>query len=130
MAIIHYNLGVKILNDKFGIQVRGGCSCAGTYGHYLLNVEPEHSNRITELINKGDYSEKPGWIRLSLHPIMTDSEIIFIAEAISALCKNYPEWVKEYTVEYACNHIKTMEAKDSEKIIERIDGWYDKIKLS
>ena len=36
---LHFNLGVKLLNDKFGIQTRGGCSCAGTYGHYLLNVK-------------------------------------------------------------------------------------------
>ncbi|MDZ7846599.1 MAG: hypothetical protein U5L96_07440 [Owenweeksia sp.] len=37
---LHYNVGVKMLNDRFGIQTRGGCSCAGTYGHYLLNVSP------------------------------------------------------------------------------------------
>lgn len=127
---LHYNLGVKMLNDKFGIQVRGGCSCAGTYGHYLLNVQPEHSNRITDLINKGDYSEKPGWIRLSLHPIMTDAELSFIGESISALCKNHSEWAKEYEVEYACNHIETMEAEDSVKIKERIDSWYNKIKTT
>jgi selenocysteine lyase/cysteine desulfurase len=38
MTGIHYNLIVKILSDRFGIQVRGGCACAGTYGHYLLHV--------------------------------------------------------------------------------------------
>lgn len=42
---IHYNLIVKLLNDRFGIQVRGGCSCAGTYGHFLLNVSPDQSKK-------------------------------------------------------------------------------------
>jgi selenocysteine lyase/cysteine desulfurase len=41
---LHFNLGVKLLNDKFGIQTRGGCSCAGTYGHYLLHVDEEKSH--------------------------------------------------------------------------------------
>jgi selenocysteine lyase/cysteine desulfurase len=38
---LHFNLGVKLLNDRFGIQTRGGCSCAGTYGHFLLHVDQE-----------------------------------------------------------------------------------------
>ena len=42
---LHYNLGVRLLNDRYGIQVRGGCSCAGTYGHYLLRVSQELSTR-------------------------------------------------------------------------------------
>jgi len=53
---LHFNLGVQLLNDKFGIQVRGGCSCAGTYGHILLNVDIEQSNNITNTIDKGDLS--------------------------------------------------------------------------
>jgi len=51
---LHYNLAVRLLNDRFGIQVRGGCSCAGTYGHYLLNVTPEHSRSITDQIDRGE----------------------------------------------------------------------------
>ena len=47
---LHYNLGVKLLNDRFGIQVRGGCSCAGTYGHYLLHVSREQSEVNTAKI--------------------------------------------------------------------------------
>jgi selenocysteine lyase/cysteine desulfurase len=72
---LHYNLAVKILNDRYGIQVRGGCSCAGTYGHYLLGVDEDTSHKITNKINEGDLSEKPGWIRLSLHPTMTNEEL-------------------------------------------------------
>ena len=63
---LHYNLGVKLLNDKFGIQTRGGCSCAGTYGHYLLHVDYETSHELTDEISLGDLSRKPGWIQVDL----------------------------------------------------------------
>lgn len=85
---IHYNLIVAILNDKFGIQVRGGCSCAGTYGHLLLNVDQEKSNSITKKIDKGDLIEKPGWVRVSLHPTMTNEELYFILGAIKQVVED------------------------------------------
>ena len=94
---IHYNLVVKILNDRFGIQVRGGCSCAGTYGHYLLHVTPNQSKEITDKIDHGDFSDKPGWVRMSLHPTMTDAELDYIIAAISSLVENVKEWEKDYT---------------------------------
>lgn len=92
----HFNLAVKLLNDRFGIQVRGGCSCAGTYGHYLLQVTNEKSKSITDLIDLGDNSFKPGWIRMSLHPTMTDAEVEFIIDAIEQLCQHHQEWVDDY----------------------------------
>lgn len=94
---IHYNLIVKLLSDRFGIQVRGGCACAGTYGHFLLNVSYEKSKEITTLINTGDLSQKPGWVRLSLHPTMTDQELNYIIDSITSIVENYQEWEKNYT---------------------------------
>jgi selenocysteine lyase/cysteine desulfurase len=82
---LHYNLGVRLLSDRFGIQARGGCSCAGTYGHYLLHVSPAMSKVITDKIEQHDLSEKPGWIRISLHPVMKDSEIEYILDALEEL---------------------------------------------
>src|SRR6478752_2186609 len=82
---LHFNLGVKLLNDKFGIQVRGGCSCAGSYGHYLLHVDQETSNSITCSINEGDLTNKPGWIRMSIHPTTTSEEIQMVCDAIIEL---------------------------------------------
>ena len=93
---LHFNLGVKLLNDRFGVQVRGGCSCAGTYGHYLLNVEKEFSNQITSKIDQGDLTEKPGWIRMSIHPTMSDQELDYILDAILAVASNYPAWCSDY----------------------------------
>ncbi|HFA51090.1 MAG TPA: aminotransferase class V-fold PLP-dependent enzyme [Bacteroidetes bacterium] len=105
---LHYNLAVKLLNDRYGIQVRGGCSCAGTYGHYLLHVSPQDSKVITEHINEGDLSYKPGWVRMSIHPTMTDEEIEYLMQAIEALCLHHKEWGKDYhysnkTNEYVFN---------------------------
>ncbi len=85
---IHYNLIVKLLNDRFGVQVRGGCSCAGTYGHYLLHVDPNRSKIITDKIDQGDLSEKPGWVRLSIHPTMTNDELETVINGISQIVKN------------------------------------------
>jgi selenocysteine lyase/cysteine desulfurase len=93
---VHFNLVVKLLNDRFGIQVRGGCACAGTYGHYLLDVSYDKSHLITSLISSGDLSMKPGWIRLSLHPTMTDNELDYIIDAIKQVQKNQAAWGKEY----------------------------------
>lgn len=93
---IHYNLLVALLNDMFGIQVRGGCSCAGTYGHMLLNVDEEKSNSITEKIDSGDLTEKPGWVRLSLHPTMTNDELYFILDAINKIARNIDQLKTDY----------------------------------
>ncbi len=100
---IHYNLMVKLLNDRFGIQVRGGCSCAGTYGHFLLHVDPSRSRRITNKIDHGDLSEKPGWLRFSIHPVMTNDEIEFILNAFAEIVKNYNEWKEDYYYEVSKN---------------------------
>ena len=99
----HYNLIVKLLSDVYGIQVRGGCACAGTYGHYLLDVSYEKSSRITEKITSGDLSEKPGWVRLSLHPTMTNKELQFILESIQYIAENHRTMIEDYTYDNTTN---------------------------
>lgn len=93
---LHYNLGVKLLNDRFGIQTRGGCSCAGTYGHFLLHVDQQTSNELTSEISIGDLVRKPGWIRMSIHPTTTNEEMHFVCDSIISLAKNHKEWAKDY----------------------------------
>ncbi|MGG3468929.1 aminotransferase class V-fold PLP-dependent enzyme [Neobacillus pocheonensis] len=100
---IHYNLIVRLLNDRFGIQVRGGCSCAGTYGHYLYNIDEKTSKQITDQINLGDMSAKPGWVRFSLHPIMTNEEISLFVEAMNEIVSNISDWKKDYVYDAASN---------------------------
>jgi len=93
---IHHNLVVKLLNDYFGIQVRGGCSCAGTYGHFLLNVDLFKSKSISSKIESGDLTLKPGWVRLSLHPTMTNDELYFILDAIKQVIDYVDVWKEDY----------------------------------
>jgi selenocysteine lyase/cysteine desulfurase len=113
----HHNLITKLLNDRFGIQVRGGCSCAGTYGHFLLNVDFRLSKEITDRIESGDLSLKPGWIRLSLHPTMTNDELHFILDAIRQTVENAEKWKKDYCYDKQTNefhHFKFPEKKDTD----------------
>ncbi len=118
---MHYNLGVRILSDKFGIQARGGCSCAGTYGHYLLNVDQSQSQKITDLINLGDFSNKPGWIRVSLHPTMTNEEVEFIGNSIQELAKNFKEWGAGYDFIPCQNSLTLTDRNADEKIKHAMD---------
>ena len=119
---IHYNLVVKLLSDKFGIQVRGGCACAGTYGHFLLNVDYELSKQITEKINTGDLSDKPGWIRISLHPTMTDKEVHAIIKALRQIHKNHKKWVRDYS--YLPKKNEYVHKKAPADNADKIRGWF------
>jgi selenocysteine lyase/cysteine desulfurase len=120
---IHYNLAARIMNDRFGIQVRGGCSCAGTYGHYLLHVDQQHSDDITSRIDHGDLSTKPGWIRLSVHPTTTDEEISCIADALKQIRKNIDKWVSDYKYDTHTNEfIHKKQTNASGRIVRRWFG--------
>ena len=92
----HYNLIVKILNDRFGIQARGGCSCAGTYGHVLLGIDEARSYGILNSLLAGEMFCKPGWVRLSVHPVMSNAEIDYILDAVEEVVERYEEWGKDY----------------------------------
>jgi selenocysteine lyase/cysteine desulfurase len=119
---IHYNLVVKLLSDKYGVQVRGGCACAGTYGHYLLDVSYEHSKRITELINHGDLSQKPGWVRLSLHPTMKNSELDHILSALKEISIHHQTWMKDYMYNKHTNEFRHI--RDNCHITNRVNEWF------
>ncbi|MCD6115752.1 aminotransferase class V-fold PLP-dependent enzyme, partial [bacterium] len=79
---LHPKLETVLLNDLFGIQSRAGCSCAGPYGHTLLNIDNEKSVRYREKINEGYEGIKPGWCRVGFHYTMDDEEANFIIDAI------------------------------------------------
>lgn len=119
---MHYNLVVKLLNDLFGIQVRGGCACAGTYGHVLLDVSYEKSKRITDKINFGDLSEKPGWVRLSLHPTMTDQELATVVEALHYISGNYHKLEADYIYNKRKNEFRHRD--EPEDKTERVANWF------
>ncbi|WP_417357523.1 aminotransferase class V-fold PLP-dependent enzyme [Flavobacterium sp.] len=119
---LHFNLGVKILNDRFGIQTRGGCSCAGTYGHYLLHVDHEKSQYLTNKITEGDLIQKPGWIRMSIHPTTTNAEIEYVCKSIIELAKNHEEWSREYEYNRANNEFTHV--KSQPMVQNMVDNWF------
>ncbi len=119
---VHFNLVVKLLSDRFGVQMRGGCACAGTYGHYLLKVTHEKSQTITDLINHGDLSKKPGWIRWSLHPTTTDAEVYFILDAIHQIVNHKDEWAEDYNYDIHKNEF--FHKNKTNEVDQLVDTWF------
>ncbi|MDH4092501.1 MAG: aminotransferase class V-fold PLP-dependent enzyme [Cyclobacteriaceae bacterium] len=119
---LHYNFIVRVLSDHFGIQVRGGCSCAGTYGHYLLEVDQEYSNKITNKIDTGDLSEKPGWVRLSLHPVMTRNEVHFIIDAIEQIASHPERWMDQYRYSSHTNEYRPVQ--ENQALRSLLNKWF------
>ena len=113
---IHHNLIVKILNDKYGIQVRGGCSCAGPYGHYLFHIDKKISKLFTNKIEQGDSSVKPGWIRISLHPTLSNKELFYIINALKEIVDNVELWTKDYFQDKSGEWFYQKSKFDSEKL--------------
>ncbi len=79
---LHPKFATALLNDLFGIQSRAGCSCAGPYGHRLLQIGTERSNRYREWVGKGFGGIKPGWCRVGFHYSMDDAEANYLIEAV------------------------------------------------
>lgn len=121
---LHHNVGVKMLNDRFGIQTRGGCSCAGTYGHYLLNICREYSNLITDQISKGDISNKPGWIRMSIHPTHSNQDIQHILNGIKELAENFNKWIEDYKIEPIVGTIQSKQNDTTLKMHKKVDSYF------
>ncbi len=119
---LHYNLGVKLLNDKFGIQTRGGCSCAGTYGHYLLHIDLMASEEFKHKIEEGCLWERPGWIRMSIHPTITDKEVAYVCESIKNLANNYKNWVDDYEYNATSNEFEYKHNHALEK--RTVEEWF------
>ncbi|MDB0613886.1 aminotransferase class V-fold PLP-dependent enzyme [Tenacibaculum maritimum] len=118
----HFNLVVKLLNDRFGIQTRGGCSCAGTYGHFLLNVDRKTSKAIENLILEGCNTEKPGWVRLSVHPTITTTELAFICSSLKTLAENIADWSKDYNYDAIKNDYMHVSSEPIEKRL--VKNWF------
>lgn len=123
---LHFNLGVKLLNDKFGVQTRGGCSCAGTYGHYLLHVDQKTSNELTREISLGELTRKPGWIRMSIHPTTTNAEVQYVCDSIKALSKNHVAWANDYEYNKLNNEFihKSQIDLETDEMENMITDWF------
>ena len=85
---LHYGFVVSLLNDLFGIQVRGGCSCAGPYGHALLDMDMDYSRAIESEIQRGAMVLRPGWVRLNFNYFIDEQEFEYLLRALELVAEN------------------------------------------
>lgn len=85
---LHHNFVVALLNDLFGIQARGGCSCAGPYGHRLLGIDLERSSRFRKAIESGCEGIKPGWVRVNFNYFISEEVFEFILDAVQLVAES------------------------------------------
>ncbi len=97
---LHAKLVVRLLSDLFGIQGRAGCSCAGPYGHALLDIDDETSRCFLTAIEAGYEGVKPGWARVSFHFLLTDEEFEFLLGAIEFIAQHGHKFVTQYRFDW------------------------------
>lgn len=97
-GFLHYNFVVALLNDLFGIQTRGGCSCAGPYGHLLLNFDKVTSDIIVEKMDSIGEAVKPGWTRLSFSYYMSLETVKYIIKAVDLVANEGFKLLPKYNL--------------------------------
>ena len=96
LKYLHHNFVVALLNDLFGIQARGGCSCAGPYGHRLLAIGPARSQALREEIGHGCDGVKPGWTRVNLNYFISPAAAGYIAAAVELIAADGYRLLPDY----------------------------------
>ncbi|MBN1336501.1 MAG: aminotransferase class V-fold PLP-dependent enzyme [Deltaproteobacteria bacterium] len=95
-GLLHHNLAVRLLDDLYGIQVRGGCMCAGTYGHDLLGIGRERSEAILARLDAGEALARPGWVRASFSPATSREDLEVLLEAVPYVAHHWREHADRY----------------------------------
>jgi selenocysteine lyase/cysteine desulfurase len=98
---LHHNLVVAILNDLFGIQSRGGCSCAGPYGHRLLGIDIERSHEFEQEIARGCEGIKPGWVRVNFNYFISEPVFEYLLEAVHLVAREGWKLLPDYSFDPA-----------------------------
>ncbi len=98
---LHHNFVVALLSDLFGIQARGGCSCAGPYGHRLLGIDLERSHEFESEIALGCEGIKPGWTRLSFNYFISDAVADYVIDAVELVADHGWKLLPDYRFEPA-----------------------------
>ena len=96
---LHYGYVVRLLNDLFGIQARGGCSCAGPYGHTLLGLTRQQSEALAAEVQRGVGCLRPGWVRFNLHWLCNDQEVDYILSAMALVAHWGAKLLASYTLD-------------------------------
>jgi selenocysteine lyase/cysteine desulfurase len=98
---LHHNFVVTLLNDLFGIQSRGGCSCAGPYGHRLLGIDLDRSHEFEQEIASGCEGIKPGWVRVNFNYFISETAFQYIVDAVGLVARHGWRLLGEYRFDVA-----------------------------
>src|SRR6266540_2714320 len=98
---LHHNFVVALLNDLFGIQSRGGCSCAGPYGHRLLGIDLERSHRFEREIARGCEGIKPGWVRMNFNYFISETVFAYLIDAVHLVAEHGWKLLPDYAFDPA-----------------------------
>jgi selenocysteine lyase/cysteine desulfurase len=98
---LHHNFVVAVLNDLFGIQSRGGCSCAGPYGHRLLGIDLDKSHEFEREIAHGCEGIKPGWVRINFNYFISEAVLDYIVAAVGLVAEHGWRLLPDYRFEPA-----------------------------
>ncbi|TDL81469.1 aminotransferase class V-fold PLP-dependent enzyme [Palleronia sediminis] len=107
--LVHHQFFTRLLSDLTGVQARGGCACAGPYGHRLLGLGRADSDATIAALAQGEETAKPGWVRLNLSALMSDDKADAVIAAVDRLARIAPDFVDAYRVETSTARFK---AKD------------------
>lgn len=109
---LHHKFVTALLNDLFGIQSRAGCSCAGPYGHRLLNIDQDKSERYRRAVQNGFCGMKPGWCRVGLHWVMDDAEARYVIDAVHFIAQNGSRFLGLYNFDLGTGTWSHLHATD------------------
>jgi selenocysteine lyase/cysteine desulfurase len=98
-VMVHHQLFTRMLSDVYGIQARGGCACAGPYGHTLLGIGRAQSEAILDRLNDSFEIEKPGWVRLNLSYLISDEKADYIIRSVDELARRASEYARDYATD-------------------------------
>jgi selenocysteine lyase/cysteine desulfurase len=98
---LHHNFVVTLLNDLFGIQARGGCSCAGPYGHRLLGIDIERSHEYEQEIASGCEGIKPGWVRVNFNYFISEAAFQYVVDAVRLVARHGWRLLGDYRFDVA-----------------------------
>ncbi len=120
---MHPKFVTALLDDLFGLQTRAGCACAGPYGHRLLGIDGDLSDRYRSLIKKGVNSIKPGWCRLGFHYSMDDVETDMMIKAIEFVADHGEHFMADYNFDSESGLWAHKQAKDISTELSLMDAW-------
>ncbi|TYB82330.1 aminotransferase class V-fold PLP-dependent enzyme [Maritimibacter fusiformis] len=120
-VVLHHQLFTRMLSDVYGIQARGGCACAGPYGHTLLGIGRAASDAILERLKDAHEIEKPGWVRLNFSYLLSDEKADYIVRSVDDLARRASDYARDYASDGISARFEPMAggADDSDRAAQR-----------